>query len=316
MARARPDAAALLAPRWSGRRGRLEVWYATLTDPHTGAGAWLHHEVVTDPADGEAHGLGWVAVFPPEGTPQVARFGPAPTTSSDAALFAVDGVTVADQSLVGHCDGAEWELHWQDDSRPLFTFPAWAWRRDALPAVQIVPAPTARFDGSISVNGEQLAVDGGVGAVAHIAGHGNAERWGWLHADLGHGDVLEIVAAVSRRPPLSRLRPLPLVQLRLAGATWPRDPLAAALFFRARLALPTWEVRGTVGRRRLRVDVTIPDGAAVSLDYRDPDGAPATCTNSERSDADVVVERWDGRWRVERRWELRGRAHAEIGRRP
>ena len=52
------------------------------------------------------------------------------------------------------------------------------------------------------------------GAVAHIYGHGNARRWGWIHADLGHGDVLEVVTAVSRKAALRNLPPMAFVRFR------------------------------------------------------------------------------------------------------
>jgi hypothetical protein len=55
----------------------------------------------------------------------------------------------------------------------------------------------------------------------------------------------------------------------------------------------------------------------VAVEYHDPDGAPATCTNSERADAEIVLERRTASgWAVERRWTLTGTAHAEIGSRP
>jgi hypothetical protein len=185
-----------------------------------------------------------------------------------------------------------------------------------LPGAQIVAVPNARFDGTIEVGERRLDLSDAVGNVAHIYGHGNGQRWGWLHADLGDGDVLEVVAAVPHRRGLSRLPPVPMVRLRAGGRDWPRDPLAAALLFRARLGLPRWRVRGTVGRRRLRVEVDIPADRAVAVPYADPDGAAATCTNSERADAEIVLERWRRRWETERHWSLRGTAHAEIGTRP
>jgi hypothetical protein len=153
--------------------------------------------------------------------------------------------------------------------------------------------------------------------VARIYGHGNAKRWGWLHADLGNGDTLEIVAAAPHRRGLGWVPPVPMVQLRAAGRDWPRNPLTAAPMFRAKLGLPHWRVRGMVGRRRLRVEVDIAADRAVAVPYKDPDGSPATCTNSERADAEIVLERWRSRrWQTERQWSLRGTAHAEIGTRP
>jgi hypothetical protein len=307
-----------LARRWRGQTGRLEVWYATLSDPETGLGCWIHHETVA-PTSGDAFSHGWTAVFRPGRAPTLDRFGPVPASPASVgdATIDTDGATLESPELRGTAGTTEWNLRWvegEPPTLPLFTFPAWAWRREVLPAAHVVVVPSAPFTGSIGVDGEAYQLSGDTrGALARIYGHGNAERWGWLHADLGHGDVLEIVSAVSRRPGMSRLAPLAFVQLRLGGHDWPRDPLLAAALFRTELALPTWRVHGTLGRWRLRAEITIPRDQSVHVDYRDPDGAPATCTNSERADAEIVLEHRGARWREVRRWELRGTAHAEIG---
>ena len=71
-----------------------------------------------------------------------------------------------------------------------------------------------------------------------------------------------------------------------------------------------------MGERRLAVTVTLPE-RSVAVGYTDPDGATATCTNSEVADAHVLLEhRSGGAWVTEREWALDGTAHAEIGTRP
>ncbi|REV23110.1 hypothetical protein DSK46_04690, partial [Mycobacterium tuberculosis] len=39
-------------PRWRGAAGRLEVWYATLSDPLTRTGLWVHCETVAPTTGG------------------------------------------------------------------------------------------------------------------------------------------------------------------------------------------------------------------------------------------------------------------------
>jgi len=306
----------LMGSRWRGQRGRLEVWYTTLTDPATGAGVWLHHELVA-PSDGTAaYAHGWAALFPAHGAPAMARFGPSPwKPPTGEVVYAADGVSVTADRAAGHTEGASWDLTAVGGGPPLYTFPSWAWRRELLPAAQIVPAPNATFNGVVHIGDVVLPVAGAPGATARIYGHGNARRWGWLHADLGGGDLLEIVAAVSMRPGLRRLPPLPFVRLRLGGVDWPAgDPLRVARSFRAQLGLPQWTVSGQSAGRRIHVEVDQPPERTLAVDYRDPDGAPAVCHNSERADAVITLERAAGRtWTVERRWELRGTAHAEVG---
>jgi len=314
-----PERAGLDDRRWDGGPGRLEVWYDTFTDPVTTTGFWIHHELCAPTGSSgteRAELRGWVAVFPPDGPPVWERFGPA--AAGAGRWFDTGRVRLEPGRRSGQAGDIAWDLELHDGSEPLFTFPRWAWRRAVLPGAQIVPSPTARFDGTVTVGSRRLQLAGARGAAARIYGHGNAARWAWLHADLGDGDVLEIVAATPHRPGLDRLAPLPLVRLRTDGSDWPAYPLRAALRFRCRISPNAWVVTGGVGNRRLRVTVTLPPERCVEVGYTDPDGTTATCVNSERADAHVVVEHRhaDGRWRTGREWTLDGTAHAEVGRRP
>lgn len=314
----REGADALAPPRWKGEPGRTEVWYTTATDPATGDGLWLHHELVapTDGSGGYAHG--WVAVFPKDGPVEHARFGPEPW-QGDADGFSTEDVSVRPGRLTGMAGAFTWDLTEQPQDAPLFTFPRWSWRRPLLPAAQILPAARATYDGTVSHGGRTLTLKGAPGASARIYGHGNARRWSWLHADLGGGDVLEVVAAVSKRPVLRGLPPLVFLRLRRRGRTWPRRAERSAVGwagagrFRAEIGLPVWTVTGCSGLRRIRVEVTQPEARTLTLSYTDPDGSEAVCRNSEAADAVVRLERWWGRWRPEAEWTLEGTAHAEVG---
>ena len=299
-------------PRWRGQPGRLEVHYLTATDIATGAGLWLHHEVVA-PTGSDPYAHGWLSLFPPDAAPTTTRFGPLPTEPTpDGCWFRAGDIEMTATTARGHAGGVDWDLRWDAGDRPLWTFPRWVWHRQVLPAAQVLPSPTTRLTGT--VNGTSYD---GSGGVAHTYGHGNAQRWVWFHGDLGDGDVLEIVAATARRPGLRALPPLPLLQLRVGGRDWPRDPLAAAPLLRAHLEQNAFRVSGIVGVRRIRVEVTLPPDRCVALGYTDPDGATATCTNTERADAVIRLDRLSGRgWRTECEWTLTGTAHAEIGTRP
>ena len=308
MSRTPPDAAADLRSRWRGQAGRLEVWYTTITDPATGTGVWIHHELVSPTDGGEAWGHGWISVFEPGQPPLLRRFGPQPWTSPGTGFTC--GAVRYDGRLAGRADDVTWDLTSTGDGPTLYTFPAWAWRREVLPAAQVVPRPAARYSGTVDIDGRELVLRDAPGADARIYGHGNARRWGWLHADLGDGEVCEVVAAVSMRTGLDRLPPLPLVRLRLRDGDQPRDPLACALGLRARLRRDGFEVHGRLGRRRLRIDVRLPERETVEVDYRDPDGAELLCRNSLLADCSVELRRGA---QVERSWRLDGTAHAEVG---
>ncbi len=290
------------APRWRGKAGRLEVWYATLSDPRTRAGLWIHCETVA-PLRGAPYAHGWVTRFPPEGSPHTERFGPEPAQpAAGADWFNAAGVRVADGRLAGAAGSLGWDLSWADTARPLWTFPRPAWERELLPGAQVVIAPTADFTGSLTVGDTVAPIVGWRGGVAHIYGHGNARRWGWIHADLGGGDVLEVVTAVSHKPGLRKLAPLAFVRFRLDGKDWPASTLPS-LRMRTRLALRHWQLAGRIGGRRVLIRVDQPPDRCVSLGYTDPDGGTAVCTNTEQAEIHVEID--------DRRWSVL--AHAEVG---
>ena len=231
------------APRWHGKAGRLEVWYATLSDPRTCAGLWVHCETVA-PLSGAPYAHGWVTWFPPDGPPRTERFGPEPTRpAAGAAWFDAAGVTVAPEKLTGRAGSIAWDLSWTDTGTPLWTFPRAAWERELLPGAQVVLAPTADFTGALTVGDTAAPIEGWRGGVAHIYGHGNAKRWGWIHADLGGGDVCEVVTAVSHKPGLRKLAPMAFVRLRIDGKDWPASILPS-LRMRTTLGLRHWQLEG------------------------------------------------------------------------
>ncbi|GLZ05045.1 hypothetical protein Acsp03_25110 [Actinomadura sp. NBRC 104412] len=309
---------ALMRSRWRRQPGRLEVWYTTLTDPATGTGIWLHHELVAS-GEGKARAHGWAAVFPPGEAPVFGRFGPYGWDDGDGPGFTAGPVEHVPGRLTGKAGDLSWELSETGTGEPLYTFPRWAWEREVLPAAQIVPMPAATYDGVVRFGDRELEVRGGRGGSARIYGHGNAERWAWLHADLGGGDVCEVVAAVSTRPLMNRLPALPFVRLRVDGEDWPAgDPLLAAFRLRCEPMLPTWTVHGRVGDRRVHIQVTQRPEETVAVDYADPDGRPAVCHNTERADVVITLSRRTAArgWSVEREWRLDGTGHAEVGLRP
>ncbi|WP_343601235.1 hypothetical protein [Mycobacterium sp.] len=292
------------APRWRGQPGRMEVWYATLSDPVTQAALWVHHETVA-PASGAPYAHGWVTWFPPDGSPRTERFGPEPARpASDPAWFTSTRTRVAFGELTGQAGSTSWDLRWKDAGAPLWTFARLAWQRELLPGAQVVPAPTAEFAGSVTLSGTPHRVDGWRGGMAHIYGRGNAKRWGWIHADLGDGDVLEVVTAVSHTPGLRRIAPMAFVRFRIGGKDWPATGFPSPRM-RTTLGLRHWQLEGRIGGRAVLIRVDMPAHRCVSLRYTDPDGTTAVCTNTEQADIHVEVGN--------RRWSVLGTGHAEVG---
>lgn len=305
-----------VAPRWRGAAGRLEVWYATLSDPMSRTGLWIHCETVA-PTTGSPYAHGWATWFPPDAPPRTERFGPEPVQPARGdTWFAAAGASVGPEHLHGIAGSLSWDLSWKDTAPPLWTFPRVAWERELLPGAQVVLAPTADFTGTLAVDGTTVSVDRWRGNIAHIYGHGNAKRWGWIHADLGDGDVLEAVTAVSHKPGLNRLAPLAFVRFRIDGKDWPAGPLSRgpALRMRTTLGLEHWQLEGRIDGRDVLIRVDQPAQRCVSLEYTDPDGGTCVCTNTEQADVHIEISRRSNGTRVvERSWSVLGTGHTEVG---
>jgi hypothetical protein len=316
-----------MGPRSPGRRGRTEVWYTTATDQATGTGVWLHHETVA-PTDGSpAYAHGWVALFPPGQPPTCVCFGPdqpQPPSPPAAPGFHTDTVHATARTLQGHSPGAAvWDLTVAAGSRlALHALPRTSWKHRLLPTTHVVAQPGATLTGTLRVGAHQVTLHAAPGATARIDGHGSALRWGWLHADLGDGDILEVVAAVAKAPVLRRLPPLVFLRLRTGGHDWPRGQWRSALGllgagrFRADPRLPCWAVTGHTARRRIHIEVAHNPHETVSLTYTNPDHSTTICHNSERADATIRLQHratpW-GPWKDTRTWQLHGTGHAEVG---
>jgi hypothetical protein len=320
-----------LSIRSNGLDPRLEVWYLTATDSQTKAGLWVHYELVTKPTK-ESYLDGWIAYFPQDQSPILARSGPITIELKNSEQKKALASNVKDNAMLsggilnfdgtvfkGNLGKVAFNLSVSGEFDPLFTFAKWSWEKEVLPASQIVPIPIAQVKGNITISTDNLHQEvnfDGVGGLARIFGHGSAKRWNWLHANLDQDTVLEAVVAQPKTPGLSVMPPLGFVQIKTKDFTWPKDPVAASIFFKGHLGSEFWTLRGRVGRRRLTFEVAMPEDRCVKVGYVDPDSSTATCTNCEVSSLTAILERRYKRWETEKIWHLQNTAHAEYGDRP
>ena len=303
------------SPRWRGKAGRLEVWYATAVgsadacrpvDPLRDGGA------AARPGRLRAR-LGDLVSTRRPTVHRAVRPGARPTRDRHRLVRRRGGACRARRADRTRRVARHGTCRWKDSGTPLWTFPRAAWERELLPGAQVVLAPTADFTGSLTVGDTAQRVDGWRGGVAHIYGHGNAKRWGWIHADLGDGDVVEAVTAVSHKPGLRRLAPMAFVRFRIDGKDWPAS-LLPSLRMRTTLGLRHWQLEGRIGGRDVLIRVDQPPDRCVSLGYTDPDGGTAVCTNTEQADVHVEIShRERGARVIEHSWSVQGTGHAEVG---
>jgi hypothetical protein len=189
----------------------------------------------------------------------------------------------------GALEGVSWELRFEGSEPPLLHLPRDWMYRARLPRTKLLsPVPAARFDGSVSVDGRTLPVEGWPGMIGHNWGAQHAERWIWLHGESASGDWLD--AAIGK--------------LKLGPVTTPWIANGAVSLGGTRHAL------GGLGRRvvvreapggcelvlpgagvRVEGRVTAARKDVVGWVYADPDGSEHHTLNCSISDLRLHVHR-------------------------
>src|SRR5215475_2616501 len=183
-----------------------------------------------------------------------------------------DGALRGSAAAGGHTLG--WDLRYTGGQPPLLLLPERLYAAALPRAKALVGRPLARFTGTITVDGNALAIDDWVGSQNHNWGSRHTDRYAWGQVagfDEAPDAFLECSTARLRLGPLW-LPPLSPVVLRLAGETLAWNGLARAIRARGRYAPYDWQIEtaGPAGELALRITAGATD--FVALRYDNPPG--------------------------------------------
>ena len=167
-----------------------ESFYLKATRPGGGQGIWIRHTVHKRPGAG-LEGSVWFTLFDAEAAgPRATKVTVAADRVSGAGSHYIEvGDTVfADGVARGVAKTAELEASWElrfEPGPPAFHHLPYSFLYSApLPKTKLLsPYPDARFSGTVTVDGEEFAVDAWPGMVGHNWGSEHAERWIWMEAN-------------------------------------------------------------------------------------------------------------------------------------
>jgi hypothetical protein len=166
--------------------GHYESFYLKASHPSDPLAVWIRYTVHKRPG-ARATGSLWFPLFDASADgPRASK-----VTLPDPRVGEDEWIAVRESSFgpgeasgsarSGRCD-ASWSLRFRTAESPLLHLPYERLYRARLPRTKTLsPAPAARFDGQLSVDGRQIAVQGWPGVVGHNWGAEHAERWIWLH---------------------------------------------------------------------------------------------------------------------------------------
>jgi hypothetical protein len=291
------DPTAARFPAVPARAGHYESFYLKLCQPSEPLGAWIRYTVHKRPGEPPKGSL-WFTLFEPGGPRAGKLTAPDPASGGRHWLRVGEARVGADGASGRIGDEFAWELALEGAEEPLFHLPLPWMYRAPLPRTKLLsPAPAARFEGRLRVDGRELAVEDWRGMLGHNWGAQHAERWIWLHG-LGFdgaaaGEATWLDAAIGR----VKLGPLttPWIGNGAISIDGERHPLGGPgrrtevreTPERCQFVLPGkgLTVRGTVGAARKDF---------VGWVYADPDGSEHHTVNCSIADMQLSVEREAG----------------------
>jgi hypothetical protein len=269
--------------------GHYESFYLKACHPEEPLGVWIRYTVHKRPG-AEAKGSLWFTLFDATADgPRAQKVTLPGPRAGGGEWIRVGEAALGPGAAVGALDGISWELRFEGGEAPLFHLPRDWMYGAALPRTKLLsPVPGARFDGSLSLDGRTVTVEGWPGMIGHNWGAQHAERWIWLHGQTPSGDWLD--AAIGR------------IQLGPLTTPWIGNGAISVGGVRSALGGPGRRVR--VSEAPERCDFVLP-GAGVRVRgtvsaarkdvvgwvYADPDGSEHHTTNCSIADLRVTVER-------------------------
>jgi hypothetical protein len=310
--------------RWNGRPGHYEVYYLTLTDPATGVGFWVRYTLLAPDQGAASCALWFLAMDPASGITARKEAFPIAELSALADPFRlqIGPGSLTDGVAAGELVDAGWSLRWNPGRSYEHVRPA---ARPFASTILCLPHGDVAFDGRIWFGGRAVDLDGARGAQAHLWGSKHAGAWAWarcgdFRTSGGQRAVDTFVDGVSVR--VNRFGRefgafTPVVG-RIDGEDFNSTMPWRVITNPSSFALLHWRFEARGARRKLIGEVHADTRLLAGVTYRDPDGQPAYCYNTETASMRLgVFERTGARsgWRHASTLEAAGCAHFEYAQR-
>lgn len=297
---------------WNGARykpgstgGHYESWFQRANDASGRRAFWIRYTIFAPKgAPDAAVGELWAIAFDRETTRIVAVKHVVPIAAcaftTDRLDVRIGDATLDATSLRGtaasHGHRIAWDLRYGGGGSPLLFLPERLYAAPLPRAKLLVNQPLARFTGSVTVDGETIAIADWVGSQNHNWGSRHTDRYAWGQVagfDEAPDAFLECSTARLKLGPIWSPWMSPVV-LRLGGETLRWNALPRAI--RARGSYRTgnryaWQIdtHGPDGELAIRIDAA--PSEFVALRYDNPPGGAKVCLNSKIAHCELTLRR-------------------------
>ncbi len=205
--------------------------------------------------------------------------------ADDRVAIDAGDVRLGPDRAVGGIDEVSWDLAIRDELPPLrHLASAWMYEKSFPRKKVVTGSPRAVFDGSFTVDGERVEVDGWVGHRNHNWGTEHAERYAYGGcniwddgADLTvEGFTVQVrLAGPVRSPWLTLLRGMD------RGTPYGSGSVLGMIASSGDVDWPAWTAWSGGRRDRRRLEMELDPGHVAGLRYLHPDGALSYCYNAK-----------------------------------
>lgn len=186
------------APRFAGvphGAGHYESYFIKAARPVGGRAIWIRYTVHKAPGADPTAAL-WLTLFDAEAPgPRAAKssFGAHELSTPDGGYIRVDGGELVPGRATGSITGAEaeasWDLRFSDEGAAFHHLPYDRLYDAPLPRTKFLsPYPSARFDGRLTLDGQEIELTAWPGMIGHNWGAEHAERWIWIQGAFLDGE--------------------------------------------------------------------------------------------------------------------------------
>lgn len=227
----------------------------------------------------------------------------------------IGSATLTERALRGRASSEShrlaWALEYGGEDRPLLLLPESSYERAFPKAKALVGTPNAVYTGTLTVDGNEVRIDGWKGSQNHNWGSRHTDRYAWGQVagfDNAPDVFLECCTAQIKLGPLWSPR-LTFVVLRDEEGDLALNGLLRAVRTSGHFEFFRWEIAVQSSQVQISGRIHAPAGAFVGLTYPNPPGGTKTCLNTKLASAEITVQR---RGRPPRTLVTRHRAAFEI----
>jgi hypothetical protein len=300
------DASTRLRHRAESSAGHYESYFIRANHATRALAFWIRYTIFS-PADRPQDALGelWAIVFDGERQRHIAVKQAWPLTSCrfDSTTLAIElpvaklGAGHASGTCVAQGHRVGWDLRLTGGQSPLLLLPERFYEGGFPKAKSLVSRPLARFDGTLTVDGQAIDVQGWLGSQNHNWGRQHTDRYAWAQVAGFDGGLdesfLEVASAKLRIGPLWTPWITPIV-LRHRGREHRMNALGRSMRARVSVQGFDWRFESHGDGLRLQGRIHADRSAFVGLRYANPPGGEKHCLNSKLAHAELTLQHADG----------------------